>query len=137
MNSPSTIPTTEQVGGHTPTPWKVDPRYCDDIVGSDGRDVAETCLGSVYMRPADERRANAEFIVRAVNERDALVAALKWALPLAEIAMEDHRSHRCQAGHGGTIQGTYSNGVTWAGIYQGEVDEIELARATLAKAVKS
>lgn len=78
-SAPTTIPlhTTEQVGGHTPTPWKVDPRYCDDIIGGDGRDVAETLLSAEYMRPADERRANAEFIVRAANNHDGLVAALR------------------------------------------------------------
>lgn len=83
MPSPHTL-TGPEVATHTPTPWKVDPRHCDDILGADGRDVAETYLGSQYVRPADERRANAELIVSRVNSHDGLVAALKWISDLDE-----------------------------------------------------
>lgn len=63
-------------------------------------------------------------------DNDRLRKALKWALPLAERAMEDWRLARVKAGHS-DIHGTYKNGITWAGIYQQEVDEIEDARAAL------
>lgn len=56
----------------------------------------------------------------------ALRDALAWALPLAEWAIDDHRLERLRCGHS-DIHGTYKNGVTWAGIYQSEVDQIERA----------
>lgn len=58
--------------------------------------------------------------------------ALRWALPLAERALDSHRLERCRAGHG-DITGTFKNGEKWAGIYQSEVDQIETARSALAK----
>ena len=66
------------------------------------------------------------------REEGELVAALRWALPLAISSMEDARLLRLEHGHN-DIRGTYSNGSTWAGIHQSEIDAIESARAALAK----
>lgn len=69
-----------------------------------------------------------------IAAQDAEIArlreALRWALPLAEQAMEDHRLMRWQCGHK-DIVGTYKNGTAYVGIYQSEVDQIEQARAAL------
>jgi hypothetical protein len=56
-----------------------------------------------------------------------LFEALKWALPLAEIAMESHRQERLRCGH--------TFGTKRAGLYDEEVDEIERFRSTLNKAI--
>lgn len=63
-----------------------------------------------------------------------LLDALQWALPLARLAMDSHRMERIKCGHT-DITGTYSNGETWVGIYQSEVDEIEFAQNTIKKAL--
>lgn len=63
-----------------------------------------------------------------------LLAALQWALPLAEVAMDDHRVERIRLGHT-DIKGTYKNGVTYSGIFQEEVDQIERARFAIKKAL--
>lgn len=55
---------------------------------------------------------------------------LNWSVPLAIIAVDQYRMERVKAGHH-DITGTYSNGETWVGIYQTEVDEIEFARKLL------
>lgn len=64
------------------------------------------------------------------SEKDALREALKWALPLAERAVDNHRLERLRYGHD-DISGTYRDGQTWEGIYQDEVDQIETARDAL------
>ena len=61
----------------------------------------------------------------------ALEKALKWALPLAELATETCRLERVRCGHN-NIRGTYKNGTTWVGIWQDEIDNIETARSLLA-----
>ena len=76
------------------------------------------------------QQANARLIAAAPE----LLEALQWALPLAKIAMSQHQLERCQNGHT-DITGTYKNGVTWAGIYQEEVDQIEKADAAINKAL--
>ena len=58
---------------------------------------------------------------------------LEWAVPLAEIAMEAHRYERIKNGHNRDICGTYKSGVTWVGIYQNEVDQIERAREVMRR----
>lgn len=60
-----------------------------------------------------------------------LYETLKWAVPLALVAMEDHRIRRIQGGNM-DIQGTYQNGVTMVGLYQDEVDQIEYANKLLS-----
>lgn len=67
-----------------------------------------------------------------IAEIEKLRAALKWAQPLAEIAIEAHRAERIRCGHT-DITGSYRSGVRWVGIYQSEVDSIENARDALTE----
>ncbi len=62
---------------HTSLPWRVDPAHMADIIGGDGRDVAETTLSVGYRRPPAEQLANAAFIVTACNSHHDLLEALK------------------------------------------------------------
>ena len=77
-----------------------------------------------YLLPTE---ANARLITAAPD----LLEALRWALPLAEMAIESHRIERIRLGHSDII-GTYKNGATWVGISQDEVDQIEKARAVIS-----
>jgi hypothetical protein len=75
---------TETKVEHTPTPW-----YREDIVSEGGPTLRKIEIGTVHHtvavlsflrdHDAEEVKANAEFIVRAVNAHDELVAALKLA----------------------------------------------------------
>ena len=56
---------------HTPTPWHQGPYYKGDVESREGRICECTPLSS------PRAAANAEFIVRAVNAHDDLLAALK------------------------------------------------------------
>ena len=58
-----------------------------------------------------------------------LISALIWALPLAEIALEDHRQTRLQNGHDDIGRGTKV-----LGLWPSEVEQRDKARAILAKA---
>jgi hypothetical protein len=58
-----------------------------------------------------------------------LYDALFWALPLAEIAMENHRQVRLRYGH--------NLGTKRIGLTDDEVEQLERARATLKRAAKS
>jgi hypothetical protein len=100
---------------------------CNAILRNTGRSRTDLKHGA---KETAEAEANARLIAAAPD----LYEALRWALPLAERTMDDHRLGRVKAGHS-DIHGTYKNGVTWAGIYQSEVDEIESARAALNKAL--
>lgn len=114
----------------TPGPW---------FNGQDGFNLG---CGVVYARHANgnpkdvatirgwggEQQQNSRLIASAPD----LLEALAWALPLAKIAMEDHRMGRLRAGH--DMTGTYKSGETWVGIYQDEIDKIEYAEYSLAKA---
>lgn len=69
---------------HTPTPWIVSKRNAGaiplhfqppEVLGRNGDMCVATQLGN-----GKEAEANAEFIVRAVNSHDALVAALETLL---------------------------------------------------------
>ena len=68
--------------------------------------------------------ADAGFVIMPREATDVLA----WAVPLAELAIERHRTERVLHGRN-DIYGTYKNGETWIGIYQSEVDQIEQARA--------
>lgn len=83
-----------------------------------------------------EYATNVEPYEHVVNKQVAsdLLDALQWALPMAILAMEQHRMERVKNGHV-DISGTYKNGESWVGIYQDEVDKIEFARAAIAKAL--
>ena len=60
----------------TPAPWDVREGTREAEVYGNGRHVL-TVEYSTAIAPAAEDRANAHFIVRAVNSHDALVAALE------------------------------------------------------------
>ena len=69
---------------HSPLPWKVH-KYPGHVVTEEGRVVAG-CMGyqTNVVQGADETNiANAEFIVRAVNNYEALVEALEALLEAA------------------------------------------------------
>lgn len=65
------------------------------------------------------------------KEQPTVKEVLEWAVPLARLAVEQHRLERLRCGHN-DITGTYKNGQTWAGIHQYEVDQIERAQDLLA-----
>lgn len=54
---------------HTPLPWRLEQKW-HWVVGPNGESIAR-------IRRLDERPANAEFIVRACNSHDDLLAALE------------------------------------------------------------
>ena len=70
---------------HTPTPWTIGERdrlivrevsgMCD---GGDYYTVAETKFHSLVL--TEEAAANAAFIVKAVNNHEALLTFFKWAM---------------------------------------------------------
>lgn len=61
---------------HTPLPWQIKRgATMGVIVNQDGEQVAAALSDAV--KSSDERDANAELIVRAVNNHDALVKALR------------------------------------------------------------
>jgi hypothetical protein len=74
---------------HTPTPWGIDEENCGDganITSAAGRVAWTSALrrirGGERIIEAAEAKANAAFIVAAVNAHDDLVAAMKLALPV-------------------------------------------------------
>ena len=103
----------------TPGPWFWENGVLcnkDFIVGGDGHHF--------------HNNANRNLISAAPE----LLEALQWALPLAKIAMSSCQLERVKCGHS-DITGTYKDGVTWAGIYQDEVDSIESAESAINKAL--
>lgn len=109
------------MSGHTPAPWLIDGV---EIRAAGSHESESICEMSPCFNHAD-----ASLIAAAPD----LLKALDWALPLAKIAIEDHRMGRLKAGHN-DITGTYKNGDTWVGIYQSEIGEIEFADSAIAKA---
>lgn len=95
-----------------------------------GREHGNVRLVAYLLNSVPAILAMSDTIERQAAENERLRAALRWALPLAERSVDDHRLERVRCGHS-DIHGTYKNGVTWAGIYQSEVDQIEEARQTL------
>lgn len=66
---------------HTATPWKIYTALVGDnapVIGADGKAICGM-NSAEYLIPAEEKIANAAFIVRAVNSHDALVGALEEA----------------------------------------------------------
>lgn len=97
-----------------------------DWEGSENEKTLSNPVYASWLKKNEELQANARIVAAAPE----LLEVLKWALPLAEVALDTHRLLRVQCGHN-DIQGTYKDGVTWAGIYQDEVDKIEYARELL------
>lgn len=106
----------------TPGPWVANPIY-----GWIESDIEDKVVIGGDQPPTRED-------VRLIAAAPELLEALQWALPMAILAMEQHRMERVKNGHR-DISGTYKNGESWVGIYQDEVDKIEFARAAIAKAL--
>ncbi|MDP2952895.1 MAG: hypothetical protein Q8O76_06235 [Chloroflexota bacterium] len=71
---------------HTPTPWVVDAK---PIMGNSGPAIRTVGRHIARMGWNDEEdKANAAFIVRAVNSHDGLLAAVK--------ALLGHSAHKCR-----------------------------------------
>lgn len=71
---------------HTPTPWKIVNRSLTDPLDLSGRTIKDgrnRILAHLYPTPSglglEEQKANAAFIVRAVNAHEKLVEALRNA----------------------------------------------------------
>lgn len=72
---------------HTPTPWRLATLDESDgwqdaplILQEDGCSIGEMSRGFPHVNATAGDRANAEFVVRAVNSHDALLAACKAAI---------------------------------------------------------
>lgn len=109
----------------TPGPWSQE----EGVISGLGEPYVVAVVTEVNPDKYIEE-ANANLIAAAPN----LLKALLWALPLAKIAMAQHQLERCRNGHT-DITGTYKDGVTWAGIYQDEVDSIEQADTAINEAL--
>jgi hypothetical protein len=76
---------------HTPTPWFYNYQH-DSIYDAPDIRGASVCIAGIKRIP--DYKANAEFIVRAVNSHNALVAALKWSRTLIyDHAIKDGFGH--------------------------------------------
>ncbi len=71
---------------HSPLPWRVDPKHPLCIEAKDGN----IGLMNLVRR---ESPANAELIVRAVNNHEALIELLTLALPSIEESEEFDKPH--------------------------------------------
>lgn len=71
--------------------------------------------------------------MNSADKYQELIEALEWALPLAELAMEQHRQMRLQCGHN-DLTYTTRRGVKFVGLSQAEWDRVERARRALAEA---
>ena len=111
--------------------WKVVDGYYPGFLNIVGASYTVSIVTSATDLTLEDyvNRTNDAHLMAAAPD---LLEALAWALPLAKIAMEDHRMGRLRAGH--DMTGTYKSGETWVGIYQDEIDKIEYAEYSLAKA---
>lgn len=69
-----------------------------------------------------------------VEDVRRLREALEWAMPLAAIALENHRMERCKYKH--TMTYTKRNGEEWVGLYQDEYDKLMSAYDALSLLVE-
>ncbi len=112
--------------GHTPTPWKVE-ENCLGVYPISAKQ------GPISVQPAKAfGESDAIFIVTAVNAYasnqariEELEGALRYALPLAKLALEQYRQERLRCGH--------SFGTKQVGLYDSEVLEMEKHSTTLSK----
>ena len=65
---------TENTLNHSPLPWIAAPGY--SMILADVQDDCGEPAAQIYDVESGSKQANAEFIVRAVNNHDALVSAL-------------------------------------------------------------
>jgi len=108
--------------GHTPTPWTVfrhGKKYGIEAVHQSIVVFGGDCEPDMGVQGAtvEEAHANAEFIVRAVNSHENLIAALKW--------FADDRNWR---------EEELSDGIYVSAEWKLGFDPREIARAALAKA---
>lgn len=75
---------------HTPGPWRVDPKAITRVVAGANDTVAVTGCQSDLI---DEWPPNAEFIVRACNAHDEMLAALQELLECADAECVSGSSH--------------------------------------------
>lgn len=79
------------MSGHTPTPWHIvppDEPYADITIAG-ARDIARLWLDDAPVHDFNcQQSSNAEFIVRAVNAHDDLLAACEDALSTMRVAVE-------------------------------------------------
>lgn len=76
---------------HTPTPWKLESYLVGQIVNEDeSKMIARAGRVNSYESDPDqiERKANAAFIVRAVNSHQQLVEAIKGLMEYASLIEE-------------------------------------------------
>ncbi len=89
---------------HTPTPWHIRDVDTYTIRSQHGCEVARAARHHI---PADEIKANAAFIVRAVNAHDALVEALTKAQGHIKCSLNGwfapYADCRCPACDGGRL----------------------------------
>ena len=77
---------------HTPTPWhlNIDPQYIQDQHANIVAVIHAQLDGKRNAEIELEGKANAAFIVRAVNSHEALLKIARAYVQLAEIHGEDH-----------------------------------------------
>ena len=112
---------------HTPGQWVIyddgrGPESSDIIMAHIDGDNFDICAMSTEL-PVDERKANAEFIVRACNAHDDLLEALKTLLAYAN----DYSDAMAKEGKGAEQLGALADSVSVAG----------MARAAIAKATSA
>ncbi len=84
---PSTLPTMKTQ--HTATPWH---QTANMILAGDNTLIA-TIADNTSIRSQDEYCANAEFICRAVNSHEALVAGISAAMRALEYPADIEQAH--------------------------------------------
>jgi hypothetical protein len=108
---------------HTPTPWTVmaDGRH---IVRNtkDGTTIVADCGEPSRHFVKEPEKGNAAFIVRACNSHEALVAALKAAMPALERSAENCAEHQSEVERLGPVCKCFSHRT------------VRAARAALAQA---
>lgn len=86
--------------------------------------------GTVLEFPCESYKAAQNDIPALVASLTAAREALRWALPLAEQALEDHRQRRLMGGHT-NMRGKNARGAVIVGLTQQEIDAADNARAAL------
>lgn len=80
---------------HTPTPWEIlEDKLCIDIKGLDGLFIC-----ALADRHYDQDKANAQFIVKAVNSHDEMVNALGDVLEFLQELVVKNKYSRTQREH--------------------------------------
>lgn len=120
---------------HSPLPWSghVTSKYLtsktEESKGpSDGFIFSRDMPEELAISHA-EALANRDFIFTACNSHYELVEALEWAMPLAVKTIESN-----SASHPDDLPAISVNGNLVYGMCQGDMDEIDKARAALTKA---